>query len=70
MRRTPVNLPLSEAIAEATQLLQEEATAPSGKVRTALTRRQIAAIERLLADATITLNQISAGVIRREGRHG
>lgn len=62
---------LSEAIEVATQLLQRDAHAAilDGDARAiTLSRRETEALSRLVADATITLNQISAGVLRREGR--
>jgi hypothetical protein len=63
---------LSEAIEVTTQLLQRDASATiahDGDGRQlVLTRREAEALSRLVADATITLNQISAGVLRREGR--
>jgi len=56
---------LSEAI-EVTKAMLSTIGLAGEKVT--ITRREVRAIERLLADATITLNQISAGVLRREGR--
>jgi hypothetical protein len=53
---------LSEAIDTAIALLRRDASA------TILSRREALAIERLLTDARMTLEQISRGVIRREGR--
>lgn len=58
---------LSEAVQVVTETLRMDAD-PSNTRHAILTRREVAALQRLIADATITLNQISAGVIRREGR--
>jgi hypothetical protein len=59
---------LSEAIFHATKLLERD-TGESLKGNAGiLTRTEANAIARLIADATITLNQISQGVLRREGR--
>ena len=58
---------LSEAVTIITEMLRADAD-PGHPRHRALTSREVLALHRLLADATITLNQISAGVIRREGR--
>ncbi|MGH9677065.1 MAG: hypothetical protein ACRD36_08180 [Candidatus Acidiferrum sp.] len=61
-----MKLPLSTAIEIATRILQtnEEGTSPRHQT---LTIMEAAAIRRLIEEADITLQQISQGVIRREG---
>jgi hypothetical protein len=56
-------------LSEAVEVLTNWAntTGRAGETFT-LTRREATALQRLLADARITLENISRGVIRREGR--
>lgn len=59
---------LSEAIHHATKLLERDTGNALKGNSGILTRVEAQALARLIADATITLNQITAGVMRREGR--
>jgi len=61
---------LSEAIYHATKLLERDTGEIIKGNAGILTRTEAQAVARLIADATITLNQIGNGVLRREGRSG
>lgn len=58
---------LSEAVSIAIQFHNRDAAAEEGK-HPSMTRREADALLRLITDAQLTLNQISQGVLRREGR--
>lgn len=58
---------LSEAVEVLTDFMRKDAKSEEGH-HPGMTRREIEGLARLLSDARITLDQISHGVIRREGR--
>jgi len=62
-----MSVSLSEAVAICTDFHNKDQAAKDGCHPT-MTRREAAALLRLITDAQLTLSQISHGVLRRESR--